>query len=288
MTTKDGLKESIQKDSSKSMILHDSDLLDEICMVDIDKCSTMLSQKFDRQETYQRSSSDTNDDYNHYHNEYYSYEYDMSKEDDWMLLEEICETDVSKCQEMMDMKFLMPHRRRKRSVDEEYLLEMALLTEGTYSTTITSNNATSVSFQSPILPAGEYNVILYVEGQGNAIITTGHLISQMSISTISLDNGSVYGGQDIVITGSGFCDPSAGFTTVKIGGSYCTVKSVKSDKIVCITLPGSGTKSLLVNSCGSTVSGSYTYNSSISPSVTLISPPSASGATLVTITGTNF
>ena len=50
--------------------------------------------------------------------------------------------------------------RSRRSADEEALLEMALLTEGSYEASISSVSDTSVTFSFPQLPAGRYDIIV--------------------------------------------------------------------------------------------------------------------------------
>ena len=50
--------------------------------------------------------------------------------------------------------------RTRRSADEEALLEMALLNEGSYEATITSVSDTSITFSFPQLPAGRYDIIV--------------------------------------------------------------------------------------------------------------------------------
>merc|ERR550517_33531 len=107
--------------------------------------------------------------------------------------------------------------RTRRAADETALLEMALLTEGTYEATVTAATTTSLTFTPPALPAGQYDVIINVEGQGNSLSNTGRLTSQMNVASVYPDTGSIYGGQNITISGSGFCDRE-GSTTVEIGG----------------------------------------------------------------------
>ena len=45
-------------------------------------------------------------------------------------------------------------------MDEDALLEMALLTEGSYGATVTAVSATTLTFSFPALPAGSYNLIV--------------------------------------------------------------------------------------------------------------------------------
>ena len=228
---------------------------------------------------------------------------DMEREDDETLLEEICMSDAQRCTEMVnelqqawgrqkisaeedDEETLL---RTRRAADETALLEMALLTEGTYEATVTAATTTSLTFTPPALPAGQYDVIINVMGQGNSLSNTGRLTSQMNVASVYPDTGSIYGGQNITISGSGFCDRE-GSTTVEIGGQPCDILMAVPDMVQCITPGGSeGSPSLRVKSCKWEASSSiFSFAAASSPGVSSVSPASASGATSLDITGTNF
>ena len=63
-----------------------------------------------------------------------------------------------------------------------------------------------MAFTAPALPAGDYVVIVNVEGQGNALSSVGDLTSSMAVAAVTPGSGSVNGGQTITVTGSGFCE----------------------------------------------------------------------------------
>ena len=89
---------------------------------------------------------------------------EQAEEDDHRLTDEICQTDVEECNrrlaKMADAEDEQSNGRSRRSADEEALLEMALLTEGSYEASISSVSDTSVTFSFPQLPAGRYDVIV--------------------------------------------------------------------------------------------------------------------------------
>ena len=201
------------------------------------------------------------------------------------LIIEVCKDDINKCIEMVNandnVKFIY-----KRATEEE-LLEMAVGGE-VYEAEVSSITETSVSFEVPALPAGSFNVIVSVDGQGNSISSLGTLDSTMVINTIMPNAGSVNGGQEVTIAGSGFC-VTEGATTVDVGGSSCSVEEVSPGSITCTTSAGSdGTATVLVTSCSVTATGDYTYSGDQSPSISSISPDSASGPVSISISGSNF
>ena len=88
---------------------------------------------------------------------------ELAEEDDYRLTDEICQTDAEECNRRLAMfadAYDRAKSRTRRSVDEEALLEMALLNEGSYEATITSVSDTSITFSFPQLPAGRYDIIV--------------------------------------------------------------------------------------------------------------------------------
>ena len=88
---------------------------------------------------------------------------ELAEEDDYRLTDEICQTDAEECNRRLGMfadAYDWAKSRTRRSVDEEALLEMALLNEGSYEATITSVSDTSITFSFPQLPAGRYDIIV--------------------------------------------------------------------------------------------------------------------------------
>ena len=88
---------------------------------------------------------------------------ELAEEDDYRLTDEICQTDAEECNRRLAMfadAYDQAKSRTRRSADEEALLEMALLNEGSYEATITSVADTSITFSFPQLPAGRYDIIV--------------------------------------------------------------------------------------------------------------------------------
>ena len=125
------------------------------------------------------------------------------------LMHEVCNDDIAKCVHLINKRSTDYLSRDKRSADEDSLLEMALMTEGTYEATVNNVTTTSVTFTTPALPAGDYDIIISSEGQGNALSSLGSLTSVMEIAAVTPSEGSINGGQPITISGSGFCDDDA-------------------------------------------------------------------------------
>ena len=109
-----------------------------------------------------------------------------------------------------------------------------------------------------------------------------------TIATVSPSSGATGGGTNIAIYGTGFISG----VTVMINGSVCTSPVVTgSTQIVCTTDPHSaGIYSLLVtNPDGQSATGG-TYEYSVAPSITSISPLGGplAGGTSVTVNGSGF
>ena len=88
---------------------------------------------------------------------------ELADEDDYRLTDEICQTDAEECNRRLAVfadAYDQAKSRTRRSADEEALLEMALLNEGSYEATITSVSDTSITFSFPQLPAGRYDIIV--------------------------------------------------------------------------------------------------------------------------------
>ena len=99
-------------------------------------------------------------------------------------------------------------------------------------------------------------------------------------------SGSINGGSILTINGNGF-DNS---TSVIIGSKQCTISSVSTSQIVCLSPSGTaGASTVLLTTNGIKYpSVQFTYDSALSPSVTSLSPTSGTNGTLVTISGSGF
>ena len=179
------------------------------------------------------------------------------------------------------------HSRRRRSTDLE-LLEMSM--EGSVQASVTAVTDTSVTFTPPELPAGDYNVIVYVSGSGNADASGSVLTSEAIADVINPASGSIYGGQVVTITGNGFsgsCDD----TTVAVGGETCECREATAGSVTCLTpaTAAEGDADFVVTSNGVEFPAvSFTYSTSSTPTVDSVSPSSGTGAQSLTIAGSNF
>ena len=176
--------------------------------------------------------------------------------------------------------------RAKRSTEEE-LLEMSM--EGTTEATVTAVTDTSVTFTAPELPAGSYDVLIYVSGSGNADATGTTLTSSAMADSIIPASGSTYGGQTVVIAGNGFSG-SADDTSVAVGAAACVVTAVTSSSVTCTTPAGAeAAASFVVTSNGVVFPGvEYNYETASTPTVSSVTPDTGSGPQSLTIIGSNF
>merc|ERR1719483_104165 len=197
----------------------------------------------------------------------------LEKEDDERLTFEICESGSSEdCSERLaSLEDRYSYSRRKRSATEEDLIEMALLTEGSFEGIVSAVTDTSLSFAFTALPAGKYNIIINIKGGvGNAQSSLGRLTSKMEVSAISPNSGSIHGGQVIKITGGGFSG-NVEDTNVAIGSANCTVLTVLPGEISCLTpacAEGCGDLVVQSNGISTTSTVAFTYQQSSSPAVT--------------------
>ena len=209
------------------------------------------------------------------------------------LIDDICgiDGDVMMCQHMINEMLSnqmgeTTHNIFRRATTEE-LLEMSLSGE-TFEADVTSVTSTAIAFEVPALPAGKFNVIVNVDGQGNSISSLGQLTSNIIVSSVIPTSGSIHGGQVITITGSGFCT-TEGSTSVNIGDERCEVIEAIPGSIRCTTPAGAdGSAIVSVTSCSVKATGEYSYSSSQSPEITSITPTAAAGPVSLTLAGSNF
>ena len=177
--------------------------------------------------------------------------------------------------------------RRKRSTEAE-LLEMSM--SGSVEATVTAVTDTSVTFTPPELPAGDYNVIVVVAGAGHADATGSVVSSQALADTITPSQGSIHGGQTVVIAGNGFSGITKD-TSVAAGTESCQVEAVTAATVTCITPAGAeGSVDFVVTSGGVEFPAvSFTYDTAAgTPAVATVAPASGTGAQSLTIDGANF
>ena len=218
-----------------------------------------------------------------------------AKQDDFEQMEKACDPDAiqddpdqgENCAYWLEVNMKSESlTRRKRSTEEEGLVEMALLTEGSVEGTVTAVSPTELTVTFGELPAGTYNVVVNIEGAvGTAASSLSTLTSVMAVSGVSPGSGSVHGGQLISITGGGFSG-NLSDTSVTIGAAPCLVVSTTPALITCRTT--NCTEScgdLVVTSNGISQSSSdFSYLQTSSPVVT---SASAAGSVL-TISGSSL
>ncbi|KAG7173087.1 Fibrocystin-L-like 2 [Homarus americanus] len=169
-----------------------------------------------------------------------------------------------------------------------------VLVDGTSCTVITAS-LTAVTCTTPDLVGGSHGVIVRDSTYGDSNeVTVSYVFSATSVTP---STGS-FGGSEVTVTGEGF-DPSGG-SRVTFCGELCDpVNFNSSTTLVCVAPAivddGSGTKTcdiVVTNPDGSTntLTNSFTYDASLTPVVTAISPVrgGTAGGTLLTITGTGF
>ena len=152
--------------------------------------------------------------------------------------------------------------------------------------------STSITCNTPSgsLGAVDVSVSISTTNTLTATSTLGYTyISSFVIGTIVPNSGTTAGGTPITITGLAF----AAGATVTVGGQPCTGVSVTpTTSITCTTPAGTaGAANVVVTNLdetSTTSTGGFTYISA--PSITSISPSvgDSTGATSITITGTEF
>lgn len=118
------------------------------------------------------------------------------------------------------------------------------------------------------------------------------LTSVASVSSVSPTSGSVYGGVTLTVNGNGFTSSRSNIQ-VFVGTNTCPIIQTTPGQVTC-TVPAQGSSlassTVRVVSNGVTFPSSlvFTYSSSLTPSVSLISPTTGTTGQSITITGSNF
>ncbi|XP_021354873.1 fibrocystin-L-like isoform X2 [Mizuhopecten yessoensis] len=138
------------------------------------------------------------------------------------------------------------------------------------------------------ISVGVYPINVTISGKGLARTTTAVTVEGMAVlNSVNPTGGSENGNTSITLYGNGFVE---GETTVTIGGSPCDVSMTTLSTIMCWTPSGSGTKTVVVSVRGTAYSTQldYLFDASKTPTVTGVSPSTATSNTQITITGTHF
>lgn len=102
---------------------------------------------------------------------------------------------------------------------------------------VISSSQYSASCQGGAFVAGKYNLKVHVAGKGFAKFEAGAtavIDCRATVSSITPTEGSIMGGTEVTISGSGF-DPKPGQTVVKIGANNCAIIQVTYSKVICRT-----------------------------------------------------
>lgn len=185
---------------------------------------------------------------------------------------------------------------------------------GDVSCDVTTSIATMITCTLGVGQVGQKALNIEVLNYGIATISDDLFINYtMSLAHVMPTSGSVAGGTIITVTGYGFlqqrdtCPMTSNATlcsdwiiSVDISGQNCSLISANSTDITCRTPMGSvGAADVTVTATccqdnslefTNTIVGGFSYNSSVTATVTSISPTSgsAAGGDSVTITGSGF
>ena len=167
---------------------------------------------------------------------------------------------------------------------------------GTASATFTVNSATSITATSPAGTAGAVDITVTTSGGTNATSSPDQFVYQATaspptVSSLSPASGSIAGGTGVTITGTNF----TGATVVKFGTASAAF-TVNNATSITATAPAGSAGAVdvtVTTSAGTSATGAsdqFTYQASLAPAVTAISPNEGPGAggTTVTITGQNL
>ena len=151
----------------------------------------------------------------------------------------------------------------------------------------------------PMIEAGDHLPIVHLNNRGYLSYSTSPAVTPeafpIAITSISPTTASAMGNIDITIVGTGLSSN----TVVQINGNDCVISTATNQQIVC-KVPANqdsdgamqadtGTTTVALNTKTDT-SSDFSYDTAITPTITAISPTSASPVlkTDLTITGTNF
>ena len=142
-------------------------------------------------------------------------------------------------------------------------------------------------------PGGSHVVEILVKGKGWAEnaqqLNFTYVITATSVTPTS---GSLAGGQTITISGSGFGNTKEN-ANVLLDGSPCDIISISMSHITCVTTAhaeGNVSTEISIGESSVTISDAFEYASSLTISVTSLSPQqgSISGGEVITISGSGF
>ncbi len=157
-------------------------------------------------------------------------------------------------------------------------------------TNIVVVNNTTITATTPVGSAGAVTVtVTNSSGQSGNLASAYTYVIKPTVSSVSPNNGPTTGGTAVTITGTNF----AAGATVTFGTTAATNVVVVNSTTITATTPAGSVGAVTVtvtNSGGQSGSLATAYTYVAKPTVTSVSPNSGptTGATAVTITGTNF
>ena len=158
---------------------------------------------------------------------------------------------------------------------------------------VTSSSDTQIVCTIPDIAGGQYPVIVNNPALGNSnndILLT----IELNLASISPATGSFGGGTVLTLTGVGFSTTNA---KVMICDNDCQITDSTTTQILCIAPGNNSTDSTLAcdvsvvqDSGSTTLSATFTYDASITPTISSASPlrGGTGGGTLITIAGSGF
>ncbi|XP_054766411.2 fibrocystin-L-like [Lytechinus pictus] len=168
--------------------------------------------------------------------------------------------------------------------------------------TITDANATRIECDVGPAQGGVYNISVIVDGKGSASLPTGGVEFEydFDVTSITPDEGSAAGGTEVTISGYGLGGDND--IEVAIGSNDCEVVSSSYDEIVCVIVIEASSRrrrrsttdaDIVISIEGVsalTVSNGFTFDTSLTPTVTSLSPTTSSvvGGDDLTISGSAF
>ena len=149
--------------------------------------------------------------------------------------------------------------------------------------------------------AGPTRVSVHIDGIGYAstpVIDSDIFTYDVIIDSVTPDTGSVFGGNKVTITGTGFPTmmsvfPNSKHFHVLIDSNPCFITSSSLTEITCISQPHSPDTvnvTVVVNGVSDQIEDSYIYSINSTLTISSVSPPSGPvrGGTQLIIVGSNF
>ena len=155
-------------------------------------------------------------------------------------------------------------------------------------TNVVVTNSTTITATTPAGSAGSVTVTVTTGSQSGSLTNGFTYVVVPTVTSVSPNSGPGAGGTAVTITGTNF----ASGATVKFGSAAATNVVVTNSTTITATTPagsaGSVTVTVTVNGQSGSLTNGFTYV--VPPTVSSVSPNSGStsGATAVTIKGTNF